>query len=290
MRALFNSGASRSLLVCLLALGALPPADAQGGAGDLTVTPTRLVFEGRIRTQSISLIHRGSGPMTYRVEMIEQRMLPDGGFEAIAEPRPGESPASELVRYSPRRVTLEPGVAQTVRLALRKPAGLEAGEYRSHLALYAEPPPGAAASIEGTGDGEELGVRLIPIYRITVPVIVRHGELDATASLEILGPPELGEEEGKDGTPRLPLRLDRDGARSIFGDLDVTLQRPGAAPLVVAQVKGLAVYTPNPSRFLGLPLHLPPGAPLDGARLEVRFAEKERAGAATAAAAWELER
>jgi hypothetical protein len=272
----------RTLPYVLLALLAVP-AHPQGGVGDLTVTPTRLVFEGRTRSQSISLIHRGAETATYRIETVEQRMTEDGRFEPIAEPRPDERLASGLVRYSPRRVTLTPGVAQTIRLALRKPADLEPGEYRSHLALYAEPPEDAGASVEEPAEGDELGLRLIPIYRITVPLIVRHGTLDATARLELADPVP-----GEDGAPLLPLAIRRSGTRSLFGDLEVTLEpEDGGEPRVVAQVRGLAVYTPNAARTLELPLRPPEGTELAGGRLQVTFHEPDRADGAHAEASLE---
>ena len=129
---------------CLVALAALwggvAPTHAEG-SGDLLVAPTRVVFEARRRSAEVTLVNIGTDTATYRISFVHQRMKPDGSLEAVDTPGPGEAFADDLVRFSPRQVTLEPRVAQTVRMQLRIPAGLTAGEYRSHLLFRAIPPP-----------------------------------------------------------------------------------------------------------------------------------------------------
>ena len=272
----------RRILSALVFCLALPSATlfAQTGAGDLTVTPTRAVFEGRDRSTQISLINRGTATATYRVSFIQMRMAEDGQFEEITEPGPGEHFADALIRYSPRQVTLEPGVAQTVRLMLRKPADLAPGEYRSHMIFHAVPDADAGTSIENVElEGEEFDIRLTPIYRISIPVIVRHGELTAEAELGDVG---LVTRDGE-SPPGLALRLHRRGERSIYGDVDVTWIPDGGDPeVVVGQIKGLAVYSPNASRSLVLPLRPPAGVELENGRLKVTFSEEPSAhGAAS---------
>jgi len=54
----------------------------------LMVTPTRIVFEGRVRTQEVNLLHRGEKETTYRISFQHMRMKPDGSYEEIQEPKP----------------------------------------------------------------------------------------------------------------------------------------------------------------------------------------------------------
>ena len=84
--------------------------------GGLLVAPTRLVFEGRVRNAELSLVNTGSDITTYRIEFVRLRMREDGSFENVDAAGPGERFSDELVRYSPRQVTLEPGVPQAIRL------------------------------------------------------------------------------------------------------------------------------------------------------------------------------
>ena len=158
----------------LLIAAVLPwvaPSDARGqGAGDLVVAPTRIVFEGRTRTAQLSLLNKGSAAATYRISLINMRMTEDGGFKEIDEPAPGEQFADRLIRYAPRQVVLAPGDSQAVRLLLRKPRGLEPGEYRSHLLFRAIPLQNIGKSVEEPSSDDTGGgvARLVENWRIGV--------------------------------------------------------------------------------------------------------------------------
>lgn len=257
-------------------LCALASAAAAQGPGDLTVTPTRAVFENRTRSVQLALIHRGTAPATYRLSFIQMRMNDDGRLAEITAPEPEERFADSLIRYAPRQVTLEPGVAQTVRLLLRKPADLPPGEYRSHLLLRAVPVAGAGNVEALAVDAGGIGIRLTPVYGVSIPVIVRHGDLAAetTVSDLALHVTEAG--------PEVEFRVRRAGGRSLYGDVKVTYSPAAGEPVVVGQIKGLAVYVPNDGRTVRFVLTLPEGVALDRGRLEVSFSE-DRDGAAARA-------
>jgi P pilus assembly chaperone PapD len=269
------------LLLIATVLPWVAPSDARGqSAGDLVVAPTRIVFEGRTRTAQISLLNRGSAVATYRISLVNMRMTEDGGFKKIDEPAPGEQFADRLIRYAPRQVVLAPGDSQAVRLLLRKPRGLEPGEYRSHLLFRAIPSQNIGTSVEEPPSNDTgIRIRLIPIYGVTIPVIVRHGDLTAKVSLTDLAlVPAGGQGEGD----RLSFRINRDGDRSVFGDLTVTYFPNGgkADEVVVAQITRLAVYTPNAGRTVMMPLRFPDGVTLGHGRLHVAFREIPKNGGA----------
>lgn len=270
---------------CCFFLVSLPatvvPAFTQG-LGDLTVSPTRVIFEERTRAAQLTLIHRGSRPATYRLSFVQMRMDEHGELAEIREPGPGERFADPLIRFAPRQVTLEPQIAQTVRLMLRKPADLPPGEYRSHLLFRAIPPADAGNSIETAGEGEDgIEIRLTPVYGVSVPVVVRHGELGVRAMLDEVAFEALDEE--LDG-PALSLRLRRSGERSLYGDLRVSYLPERGGETVLELFRGVAVYTPNAERRLRLPLAPPEGLALRGGRLKVTFSESDRADPAVAEA------
>lgn len=243
-----------------------------GGPGDLGVTPTRLVFEDRNRTAQVTLINRAATPATYRIGFLHLRMDENGQLAEIAEAGPGERFADDLIRFSPRQVTLAPGATQTVRLLLRKPEGLPAGEYRSHL-LFQEVPAEGGTDVEALGAPEKgVAIRLTPIFRVAIPVLVRHGELDAEARLSDLTllPPAT------DGTaPRLSFRLHRLGTRSLHGDVTVLFAPAGGQEIEAGRIKGLALYAPASARRVDVTLEVPPGIDLQAGRLSVRFEEGE---------------
>jgi len=244
-----------------------------GGPGDLLVAPTRIVFEGRQRTAEVTLVNTGAAPATYRIAFVELRMGDAGGTVEIepAAARPGEQFAEPLIRYSPRQVTLEPRVAQTVRMQLRLPADLPAGEYRSHLRFRAVPTAPAVA--ETPAAPTAFSVELTAVYGVSIPVIVRHGETTATATLTglALDPPASAA-----AAPRLRFRTLRSGNRSLYGNLTATFLPIAGKPSVVGLANGVAVYVPNAFRDGALDLLLPPGVLLLHGRLHLAYTDPER--------------
>ncbi|MFQ5775251.1 MAG: molecular chaperone [Kiloniellaceae bacterium] len=264
-----------SLYLAAALVLALPTPSRGQAVGDLGVSPTRIVLEGRTRTAQISLLNKGSQPATYRISIVNMRMTETGKFETIEEPEADQKFADRLIRFAPRQVTLEPGATQTVRVMLRKPKDLPPGEYRSHLYFRAVPPPGAGRSVEATGSSEGIQISLTVIPGVTIPLIVRQGTLSATATLSDFRFVDLNGPEG----PKLSFRINRKGDRSLFGDVTAAYFAAGSdREFVVARANKLAVYAPNASRVLVLPLRLPDGVRLKGGRLRVTYQARPEEG------------
>ncbi len=248
-------------------------AQAQG-AGDLVVSPTRVVLEGRDRSAQLSLVNKGSETATYRITVINMRMGPDGSMTEIAQPEPGQDFADQLFRYSPRQVTLEPGASQAIRLLLRKPKELADGEYRSHMMMRAVP-QAAGQSVEQAAGAAGATVRLIPVFGIAVPIIVRHGKVDFGMSLSDM---KFVPAADKDQLNKVSFNLNRSGNRSSYGDLTATLSA-GGKDVILSQIMRLAVYTPNPSRLVEMSLRVPEGVTLSGNTLKVEYKSIPEEGA-----------
>jgi P pilus assembly chaperone PapD len=269
-----SMGGRRRWAASLLA-GLLLALAAPAHAG-LMLYPTRIVFEKNQRTAQIELINDGNKPATYRISLVNRRMTEDGRFEAADSAAPGEHFADDMLRFSPRQVTLEPGTAQTVRVMLRKPAELAEGEYRSHLQFDKLPDAEGSASIENQGagaDGKGIAVVINTLIGASVPVIVRHGATSANVSLSRLA---LQKDEAQHQV--LTLQFERDGNSSVYGDLSVTFTPRSGKPQTLAQVGGIAVYTPNRVRQAALSLELPNGMELAHGALEVSYRERPEAG------------
>jgi P pilus assembly chaperone PapD len=257
-----------SLLAWLLLVLALP------AHADLMLYPTRIVFEKNQRASQIELINNGSKPATYRISLVNRRMTEDGKFESADTAAPGERFAADMLRFSPRQITLEPGTAQTVRVMLRKPAELPEGEYRSHLQFEKLPDVEGDASIENQGKADKgIGIVLNALVGASVPVIVRHGATSANVGLGHLA---LQKDDARH--PLLTLQFEREGSSSVYGDLSVIFTPRGGKPQTLAEVGGIAVYTPNRIRQATLPLQLPAGLVLAHGTLEVSYRERPEAG------------
>lgn len=260
------SGGLLGLMTAALAVSCLAfaqPAQAQG-AGDLVVSPTRVVLEGRTRSAQMGLVNKGSETATYRISVINMHMGEDGNMTEVAKPVGDQQFADDLFRYSPRQVTLEPGASQAIRLLLRKPKDLPDGEYRSHMMMRAVP-DNTGQSVESTGNS--ASVRLIPVFGIAVPIIVRHGKVSYDMTLSDMAfVPGTAEQP----LPKIRFKLNRTGNRSSYGDLTATLNADGKE-VVLSQIFRLAVYTPNPSRTVEMTLRVPDGVKLSGNTLKVSY-------------------
>ncbi len=205
------------------------PVQAQG---DLLVAPTRVILDGSRGTEVI-LSNIGSKEATYRIGLELRRMLENGRLEPVerADANAGEEAALEMIRYAPRRITLPPGQPQAVRIAARPGADLEDGEYRVHMSFKAIPRPVDVSQNAEPAQG--VSVQLIPIYGVTIPIIVRQGRLEAQVALS---DPALV--QGEDG-PELVVSINRSGEASAFGVLTIT--KAGLDEPVVS-LRGIAVY------------------------------------------------
>ncbi len=245
--------------------------------GGVSVSPKRIVFDGRQRTADVTLINQGAQASTYRVFFGNMRMGEDGKYEKIKEPGPGDRFADRLIRYSPRQVVIPPGSSQTVRLMVRKPRDLDPGEYRSHLFFKSLPPSDAGASLEALDLKEgELSVNMIAAYSISIPILIRHGKLDATIIISDLAFEPQKTDEGK---PHLSITLNRQGKRSVYGNLTVNFQSNSAdSPVELGRMNGVAVFTPNAKRVLDVALYPPEGVNLNNGNLIVTFREDLKKG------------
>ena len=113
-----------------------------------------------------------------------------------------------------------------------------------HLLFRAIPPakpvaPAAAEPVKG------LHLQLVPIYGVTIPVIVRLGNLQASAAISNV------RLEKSDGKPVVDLDLSRTGTRSTFGEVRVL--KPGVKDPVAIQ-RAVAVYTELGLRHVSIPV------------------------------------
>lgn len=237
--------------LALAPTGIAAPANA---AGDLLIAPTRVILDGR-RGAEVILNNIGDEEATYRITLELRRMNVQGRLDDVdvAGANDKEKSALDIIRYAPRRVTLPPNQPQSIRIGLQAIDTLPDGEYRAHMLFRAIPKTPAA---DGSADsGNSLRIQLIPIYGISIPVIVRKGNLQGTAALANV---RMGRDnEG----PTLEFDMARQGDKSIFGEIHVT--KPGQSePLWVA--KGIAIYPEVASRSVSLPLPAEVAAKMKG--------------------------
>jgi P pilus assembly chaperone PapD len=242
----------------------LAPVPATAGVGDLLVAPTRIILNGS-RGAEIVLSNIGDEVATYRISVELRRMKEDGTLEDVAAANDREKAAQGMILYAPRRVTIAPGEPQTIRISARAPQGLADGEYRAHLLFRAVPPP---RPVTAPKEVKGIAFELIPIYGVTIPVVIRTGNLQAKVGIANV---QLTSQEGK---PAISLDLTRAGDRSVFGDVRVF--KAGIKDPIAVQ-RGVAVYTEIGTRHLVIPLQ-PDHAGAASGPVTVDFVETSDSG------------
>jgi len=222
-------------VLCLISSQALLAGES------LQVLPTRVVFE-KTRSAELTLANKGDQAGQYRILLRNLRTDETGAFSHAESEQEGERFAESMIRFSPRSVSIEPSGFQKVRLMIRKPKELEDGEYRTHMVFQSVPPEVPSV----LDDSQKVEVSVKPIVELTIPIIIRHGALTASASLQS---PNFS-----DGN--VIFELHREGNRSLYGDVGIYKEKAGGLGQQVGFIKGISVYVPNAMRRLTVPVQL----------------------------------
>ncbi|MFO8021682.1 MAG: hypothetical protein R6U65_04385 [Perlabentimonas sp.] len=257
----------RLLAICILISGFGFQSMAQG---DLLVTPTRVVFEGKKQKEALNLVNTGKDTATYSISFINYNMNEDGSFESIEKPDSGQMFATPYLRIFPRRVSLAPGEPQVIMLQYRRRADMVAGEYRSHLYFRAEKQVNPLGT--ENKDTSNLNIQLIPVYGMSIPVIIRSGIVDVGSSLSNLS---IGTQPNLE--QYLKLTINRTGNISIYGDIVIEFIPTQGKSMVIGGVKGVGVYTNINKRNIAVKLNNTTGKPFSNGKLKVQFISKGEA-------------
>lgn len=211
----------------------LVPTLAQAGAV-LFIHPTLIIFEGNDRSATITLSNRGDQTGIFEMSWADMIMTPTGGLVKNEGPAPWS--LQPYVRYSPRRVTLEPLESQVVRIAVRRGLKVPEGEYFSHfrvLTLNSEDPLADESDTQApTGAAITIEAR----SAVAVPIIWRNSRESSSASIEAV---RIDQDSNQ-----LSVDVQRHGPLSVRGFLHVLeIAADGARSPLAAPVP-LVIY-PN---------------------------------------------
>lgn len=237
--------------------------DAQG---NLLITPRRVVFEGNKQSQELTLANTGVDTAKYTVSFVQYRMTEEGSFDQIETPDEGQLFADKYLRFFPRSVSLPPNGSQVIRMQYRKMPDMQNGEFRSHVYFRAVPNEKLLGDEQTNADTAAIGIKLVPIFGISIPVIIRNGDLQVKVDLKAL---KL--DTKSDTVPNLTIKFERTGDKSVYGDLTVMWASAQGEPIEVGVVRGLAVYTPNKSRTFKMQLRNMPGVDYKKGKLMIKF-------------------
>lgn len=242
-------------------------------AQSLTLSPNRIVLEGRENKGRVLVSNPSDEEKSYRLQLLNRRMLEDGTYQNVEKGQEieGENYADEIIRVSPRSFTLGPRSSQTVRVFARMTKDLPDGEYRSHLRVQVLPDAGPPVINE---DQDKVNIRIRVNYGITIPIIVRKGELTYDVKIDSI---EL-QQHAETGQPVLVTRLSREGLRSSYGDISVTFKDSTGKEHLVKFLPGLSLFYPNPARVFTIPLDVPQDLTLKNGTITVTYRTQEEEG------------
>lgn len=212
-----------------LCAGLLLSLTAQSVWANLLINPTRVQFSPSDRSADITLINISNVTTTYRLEWIEKRAKPDNTYDDLSPAEAANFPtASSMLRFSPKQVTLKAGERQTIKMAIRRPQDLAAGEYRSHLVFKALAPKTAEEGLNPNASSTSVNI----VLNFAIPVVVQQGAVDYSVALNNasinFNPAK------KDGS--VQVNLSRSGTNSVIGHISAYWTPNGGKERLIAKL------------------------------------------------------
>lgn len=195
---------------------------AQTESSILFVAPHRVIIEDGQDIEVLNVANKSNEERRYDLTVVNQVMNEQGLTQRLDT---FEYSAARFLRYVPKRFSLKPGERQIVRVMVRRPSGLEEGEYHSHL-LFREIPveKRSKSDVDTLTTDSGVSFEIRTLYGVAVPIIVRHGTVTSDIA--------LGEARIVPAQADTPQHLAVDFSRSGNGEaaamLDVVYSGPGA--------------------------------------------------------------
>ena len=240
--------------------------------GNLLITPKRVVFEGNSQQAEVNLMNTGTDTATYSVSLRHYNMSEEGVLQLIEKTDSTQKIADPFLRLFPRQVTLAPGEAQIVMLQYRRKPGMKEGEYRSHIWFRSEKNYDPLGKQQTSLDSTQMSVTVTAIFGITIPVIIRTGQLNVTTSLS-----DFKLETGSNKSQTLQFTIHREGDYSTHGNVVVEYVPDQGKPYQIGMLKGLSVFTNIHQRAVSVKLNYVPGLVLKSGKLRVRYTSPDEA-------------
>jgi hypothetical protein len=230
------------LAFLLLLIGGADVAEA------VSVSPTALYIDSRTRTGVMTLHNPGTLPEEISISFAFGYPTSDANglvsVQLLAEAPEGEPSAAEWMRVFPRRLVLQPGQRQVIRVMVHPPADLPEGEYWARIVISSR---GGQPPIEQT-DGE-LSLQLNVETVLVMAANYRQGAV--TTGLDVS---TATAQRSGDGV-LLQVDLARTGNAALLGRLQADVLN-AAGNVIATGWDDLAVYRTIRRR---IPIALPPG-------------------------------
>ena len=229
--------------VCLVLGGVILPSIS--ALAKLSVAPQYILFDkGMPRVQTVSVINNSDKEKTYNVKLLHYKQVKDGSYVSVDKEEENNKFADSLLFFGPRRFTLAPRGIQTIKIQRKPKADLETGEYRSHI-LFQEAEDEKVATTEASTTVKGLSFTITALYGVSIPVVVRNGELYSEVKIQNAKHVKNGENN------LINVDIARSGNKSLRGDVLVKYQNKQ-----IGLLKGVNVFLSIDKRNISIPLSL----------------------------------
>jgi len=218
----------------------------------LMLNPTRLIFTDRQRTMDVHVVNPTQETITYSIATITMRKDAKGELREATNETEAERSIRNMIRYSPRRATIEPGKRQIIKLMVNKPSDLPQGEYQTRLQLSPQ-----VDKQTNTGPGVKVQggsmINLDIIVNSTFPIIIQHGGIAAEVAPVALAVKPMTESPSGMAAE---VKFSRSGNASAFGNIRLHYV-PANDPKAIREIGkmlGMAIYLPETERTMPIPL------------------------------------
>lgn len=237
-------------------------------AANVTVTPQRVVLEGNLRSQKLTLLNTGDKVGEFRVNVEPVYINEAGRYEKIINPNQEQLKTTRLFRVSPRKVLLKPGESQIVRVNSRKPSDLAKGEYMAALTIKPTDIEDKNQDTSTKRAPTQSTVSVEMQVSVTLPLILRQGELDANISIS-----EVAFAKDTNGQPALSVQLKRDGGRSINAYMEAHVEKNRNRQRIGKT--WFVMYPPQAEATGLIPINLPQQFDANGSNLIISVTERQ---------------
>jgi len=245
---------------------------AQTKSSILYVAPHRVVIGAGVKVETINVSNKSNEARRYDLQVIDQVMTEDGVTQ-----RQDTFPysAKRMLRFVPKRFTLQPGERQVVRVMARRTKDMASGDYHSHL-LFREIPLKKKQVADLEKDRKEANTKgaasfeIRALYGLAVPIVVQQGALESDIKLTKI---DVSKDEA--GTSFLKVGFARTGNSEASGLLKTVYFAPGADPVEIATEQWVRMYREVDTITKTLKLNLSKGESLSGGKIVMTLTRGE---------------
>lgn len=204
-----------------------------GAFAQVQVFPTYLALSEERISGHLNLRNTSNEPKIFKVEYVFYKMNKDGTFVREAIPTDG---LSDILKFSPKKVTLAPGGKQVVRVMLTDLESLPVGDKYIHLRFV---PDSAEETSADAKTNKKSSFSLQAKISVAVPVVVRKGKGPFAGTMTA-----DKATRNKNGDVDLSLSFKNTNQFYLHGDLEIFAVN-GDKEISLDKIVGVSSYIPE---------------------------------------------